>query len=259
MRLMISSSLRRDRDVGLRAVMAALALAIGCLLLVACGSGGSSSSNSGTPRAAILDQLSLTHPNQGFVDDATEQLTSAGYAVDYYPGEQVTVDLYDRLSDLDYDYLVLRVHMARFQGEWRGVTYDQPVLFTTDPYDPDLHADEQWDLRLNPVFAFDGAPKYFGVAPNFIKAAGGFEGATVILMGCSGMSSDAMAEAFADRGADRVVGWSDLVSANHTDAATSRLLAYLLDGSSAQEAVARTNDELGADPVYDSHLLTYAP
>jgi len=241
--------------VSIRAAVAMFVMAVGAVLLVACGSGGAA----GPPRAAIVDQLSLTHPNPGFVEDATDQLTRAGYAVDYYPGEQVTVDLYARLADLDYDYLVLRVHTARFAGDWRGETYDQPVLFTSDPYSADQYVAEQWDLLLNPVFAYEGAPRYFGVAPNFIDAAGGFDGATVILMGCSGMSTDALAAAFADQGADRVVGWNDFVSAQHTDAATSRLLAYLLDGSSAQQAVAKTNAEVGTDPVYQSHLLAYAP
>ena len=235
--------------------IAVIVTALAVLLLVSCGSEGSS----GSPRAAIVDQLSLTHPNATFVDDATGQLTRAGYAVDYYPGEEATIDLYDRLADLDYDYLVLRVHIARFAGEWRGQTYDQPVLFTSEPYSADQYVAEQWDLLLNPVYAYQGAPKYFGVAPNFIEAAGGFEGATVIMMGCSGLSTDALAAAFADQGADRVVGWNDLVSAQHTDEATSRLLGYLLEGSSAQEAVAKTNAEVGSDPVYDSHLLAYAP
>jgi hypothetical protein len=236
-------------------VRAVTALLFGvAVLLIACGSDASS----GPPRAAIVDQLSLTHPNQAFVEDATDQLTSAGFAVDYYPGEETTVDFYQQLADLDYDYLVLRVHIARFTGDWRGETYDNPILFTSEPYSADEYVAEQWDLLLNPVYAYEGAPKFFGVAPNFIEAGGGFDGATVIMMGCSGMSTDALAAAFADRGADRVVGWNDLVSAQHTDEATSRLLAYLLEGDSAQEAVARTNAEVGVDPVYDSHLLAYA-
>lgn len=243
---------------GQRSITVALLTAVAVTLLVACGS-GSEGPAQGPARAAIVDQLSISHPNQGFIDDATDQLVRAGYLVDYYPGEQVTVDLYRQIAEHDYEYVVLRVHMARFEGDWRGVTYDQPVLFTAEPYNPDQYVDEQWELLLNPVFAYEGAPRYFGVAPNFIEEAGDYEGATVVLMGCSGMSTDALAAAFSEQGAERVVGWNDLVSAQHTDEATSHLLGYLLDGSTAQEAVAKTNDEVGTDPIYDSHLLAYAP
>ena len=243
---------------GLRCVAVAL-LASVAVALLACGSDGRGTVSDGPARAAIVDQLSISHPNQGFVDDATDQLVRAGYLVDYYPGEQVTVDLYRQLAEHDYAYVVLRVHTARFEGEWRGVTYDQPVLFTAEPYNPDQYVDEQWELLLNPVFAYEGAPRYFGVAPNFIEDIGAYEGATVVLMGCSGMSTDALAAAFDGQGAERVVGWNDLVSAQHTDEATSHLLGYLLDGSTAREAVAKTNAEVGTDPIYDSHLLAYTP
>jgi len=56
-----------------------------------------SSEQPGPPRAAIVDQLSLTSPNQAFVQEATSMLEGAGYAVDYYPGEQVTIEFYQDL------------------------------------------------------------------------------------------------------------------------------------------------------------------
>ena len=43
-------------------------------------------------KAAIVDQLSLTFPNQTFIETATNTLKQAGYTVDYYPGEKVTVE-----------------------------------------------------------------------------------------------------------------------------------------------------------------------
>lgn len=43
-------------------------------------------------KAAIVDQLSLTYPNQTFTQTATNTLKQAGYSVDYYPGEEVTVE-----------------------------------------------------------------------------------------------------------------------------------------------------------------------
>lgn len=223
--------------------------------MAACGPG----ERTGPPRAVIVDQLGSTHPNADFVERATEKLERAGYAVDYYPGEQVSVDLFSQLDDLGYDFLVLRVHMARFQGEWRGQSYDNPVLFTNEPYTADQYIGEQWELELNPVFAYEGAPEYFGVGPNFVQAGSDFDGAAVVLMGCSGLSTDALAQAFVAKGAGEVIGWNDLVSAQHTDEATLLLLDHLLfDRLSSQQAVARTNSEVGVDPVYQSYLLSYA-
>ena len=224
--------------------------------MIACSSG----EPAGPPRAVIVDQLGATDPNAEFVERATEKLQRAGYAVDYYPSEQVSVELFSQLDDVGYDFLVLRVHMARFQGEWRGQSYDNPVLFTSEPYTADQYIDEQWELELNPVFAYEGAPEYFGVGPNFVQSGGDFDGAAVVLMGCSGLSTDALAQAFVAKGADEVVGWNDLVSAQHTDEATLRLLDHMLfEQLSPQQAVARTNSEVGTDPVYQSYLLSYAP
>jgi hypothetical protein len=53
--------------------------------------------STGSPRAAIVDQLSLTEPNPAFTEAATDLLEQAGYAVDYFPGEEVTVEFYRQL------------------------------------------------------------------------------------------------------------------------------------------------------------------
>ena len=96
--------------------------------------------------------------------------------------------------------------------------------------------------------------------PNFIKSSmkGNFPGTTIIIMGCDGLRSDSIAEAFVERGAKAVVGWDGLVSSAHTDAATERLLQHLLaDGLPLQEAVAQTMAEVGPGPSYGSTLLAY--
>ncbi len=244
------------------AALTALALAIPVVAVSAFLLFPRSSEPSGSPRAAIVDQLSLTFPNPEFVEEATTTLEQAGYVVDYFPGEEVTVDLYRDLPDRNYDYVILRVHTAQFDKEWRGKAYDEPVLFTSEPYSPVQYLEEQWELQLNPAFTFEGAPTYFAVAANFIESGmtGKFDDATVIMMGCGGLQTDRTAEAFVSRGAGTVVGWSDLVSANHTDNVTQLLLDKLLIGELPMEAaVAQTMAELGPDPTYNSELLSYAP
>jgi hypothetical protein len=86
----------------------ALVAALVVLLVLFWPSGGGPSG----PRAAIVDQLALTDPNDQFVADATRELTDAGYAVDYFAGDEVNVDLYRRLPSLGYGFVLLRSHSA---------------------------------------------------------------------------------------------------------------------------------------------------
>ena len=241
-------------------VVAAVVAAVAVVVLL-----GRSEGQQGPLRAAIVDQLELTVPNPEFVASGTAMLEEAGYAVDYYPGEEVTVEFYRGLPTRGYNLIIVRAHsglLARKDGP--GFT-DEAVLFTVDPYDP------QTDLRrLRPddvprlTFVWYGVPVppfYLGVKPEFVASSmkGDFGGATVILMGCDLLKGESMAEAFIDRGAGEVVGWDRSVTAGHTDAATERLLDHMLvDGLSTEQAVAQTMEELGRDPAFDSELLFYS-
>jgi hypothetical protein len=220
-----------------------------------------SSERSGPPRAAIVDQVSLTDPNSAFVQEATSMLEGAGYAVDYYPGEQVTIDFYQDLPSHHYEVVILRVHSARFQTD-AGVLTDDVVLFTGESYDRQRYVAERKAGILARVRYFETNPTsyFFGVTAKFVESRmkGDFKGATVILMGCDGLRSNTMAEAFVRKGAGAFISWDDLVSTDHTDAATERLLQHLVvDKLGTQEAVTRTMTEIGPDPSYGSKLHVY--
>ena len=222
-----------------------------------------SSEQPGPPRAAIVDQLSLTSPNSAFVQEATSMLEGAGYAVDYYPGEQVTIEFYQDLPRHHYEVVVLRVHSARFQTD-DGILTDEVVLFTGQPYDRQRYvAERKAGILARARYFLTNPPGYFfGVRAKFVESRmkGDFEGATVILMGCDGLRSNTMAEAFVRKGAGAFVSWDDLVSTDHTDAATERLLHYLLvEKRTLSEAIAQTMAEIGPDPSYGSKLLVYPP
>ena len=227
-------------------------------------------------RAAIIDQLSAKQPDPDFVQAATATLEEAGYTVDYYPSEQVTVDFYRNLPTHDYDIVLLRAHSAVPRTDL-ALPADVPqetlqrimdrigddvLLFTAQPYDNTAYLPEQKDLRLFPVI-FNGettGDSYFAIASDFVASSmnGRFKGTTVVLMGCSSLATDRTAAALVDRGAKVVFGWSGLVSPEHTDAATERLLQYLItDKLSPSEAVEKTATELGPDPAFDSTLGMY--
>jgi hypothetical protein len=117
-------------------------------------------------------------------------------------------------------------------------------------------------LRLVKV-SYPGSDEvFFGVRSDFITSSmkGRFDGTAIVLMGCNGLTTTRTAEAFIEKGAKAVVGWSELVSASHTDEATERLLEHLVvDGLTVGEAVEKTTAELGPDPAYGSVLRVYPP
>ncbi|MDO8615333.1 MAG: hypothetical protein Q7T33_06300 [Dehalococcoidia bacterium] len=204
-----------------------------------------------------MDQLSLTAPNPDFVETATDTLKDAGYAVDYFPGEEVTVDFYRGLADREYDLVLLRAHSARLQQEWQGQTLDQVILFTAEPYSEKKYIYEQQLGQLAIARYFEDSEPLFGIAPEFIRSSmtGSFDRSTVVLMGCEGLGSEETARSFVGKGAKTVISWNGLVSAAHTDAATEDLIDLLVrQDLPPAEAVAETMADVGPDPTYGSEL-----
>lgn len=241
------------------AVIAVLTLAAVAVILTPPGeplrdlAWGDSAQPSG-PRAAIVDQLSLTVPNPAFIATATELLEQAEYAVDYYPGQEVTVDFYRSLPERGYDLIIFRVHSATLATTEADTSVS---LFTGELYDSTRYVDEQADERLAITYYYEGSPKYFGITADFVESSmkGRFDDTMVIMMGCEGLSTDRTAQAFIDKGASAFISWTRFVSASHTDAATERLLELLLlEHVRPAVAVVETNAQLGPDPTYGSVL-----
>jgi hypothetical protein len=248
------------------------AAALAALVILSTGLAGGlllsgllTSGPSGPRTAAIVDQLGLTQPNPDFAERATSILEQAGYAVDYYPGEDVTVNFYRNLPTHGHDLIILRVHSGLVigrnivTGSQTGTDY--VALFTSEPYSDTRYSTERLG-RLGRSRYHEGGAEYFGIAPNFIRSSmtGRFDKTTIILMGCDGLKSLETADAFLERGAQAFVSWSGPVSATHTDAATENLLQHLLiDGLSLEEAIAQTTAEVGPDPSHGSTLLVHPP
>ncbi len=212
------------------------------------------------PKAAIVDQLSLTYPNQTFVQTATNTLEQAGYTTDYYPGEQVTVEFYRNLPTHGYKIVVLRTHSALVSTDKPPVT-----LFTSEPYSQTAYVYEQLRDQVGWVtYRFERdtpkEPTYFGISPLFVKDSmnGEFQNSVIVMMGCNGLTYTDMAEAFIQRGAKVYISWSNAVLASHTDLATTRLLQHLLtDQRTVDEAIEDTYRDVGANLTYTSRLLAY--
>lgn len=232
------------------------------------------------PRAAIIDQLALTDPNPALIEKSRQLLVDGGYAVDYYPSDRVTVDLYRRLPALGYQLVIIRGHSSgetqKVDPATQAVTQEPLVsLFTSEIYSPQLHVEDQRARRLDVVriarrFA-DGsfgpgvqvadppADRYFGITPAFIDTAKGrFKGSAVLLMGCDAANTDGMAAALISKGAAAVVGWDAPVTAGHTDDALAHILQHLIvDQATLGEAVARTMSDIGPDASFGAKLVAY--
>jgi len=248
----------RIRALTTGAGILALVAVVGGILISPVGNvAGIFSGEDNTRRAVIVDQLSASQPNPAFAESATRILEVDGYAVDYYSGDQVTVDLYRNLPRGEYDLVILRTHSTAVVS--RGEEDVQAVsLFTNEPYSETEYRDEQLAGKIGFAQYSDEGPKWFGVTTKFVKESmkGNFNDALVIGMGCQGLVNDLAAEAFSAKGADAFIGWDSNVSAEHTDKATERVLQLVTaDGLSASEAAAKTMSELGPDPYFGGSLV----
>ncbi|MGB9716612.1 MAG: hypothetical protein ACPL1G_09445 [Thermodesulfovibrionales bacterium] len=205
-------------------------------------------------KSAIIDHLSISHPNQSFVKECSEILREAGYTVDYYKGEDVTVEFYRNLPAREYDLIIFRVHSTYIHK------YLSLALFTSEPYTKERYVQEQMLNRVAKGFIepyHEGDPLYLVITDKFVRYSmkGSFHNSIIIMMGCASIKK-CMATAFIEKGAKAYIGWNGPVSAHHTDIATIRLLKYLLLGKKTiAEAVGETMKEVGSEPQYKNTLL----
>jgi hypothetical protein len=242
-----------------------LALAMLVPLAVSCGQPSTSSSTvPQKPRAGIIDQISVTENDTGFDAKAAEMLTSAGYEVDVWKGNIVTVDFYRQLPQLGYNVLILRVHSGLLYSlKDSGVTEsDTTYLFTGELYSTKKHISDQLTNKVSNALMTDNYPLVFAVNSQFVtdEMNGGFNKAAVIAMGCESFRLDDLASAFIKKGASVFVGWSSVVSLDYVDSTTLDLLQNLCTKNlPVAESMNSTMSRAGADPYFGTFLKAYPP
>lgn len=211
------------------------------------------------PRAAIIDQSSIIYPNKTFARTATNLLERAGYSVDYYPYENVTVKFYKNLPARGYKLILLRIHASLLDTGY--VTF-----FTSEHYDKskyvNLQLNEQLDIAWFSPEDIQSGDTYFGVNHNFvIKSMNGrFDNTTIIMMGCDGLNNSIMAEAFIEKGAKAYVGWKVPVGIGETDQATTHMLRhFLIERTTLEESIRQTFKEIEIVPEFNNQLTYYPP
>jgi hypothetical protein len=215
---------------------------------------GANGSQSPLAKAVIVDHLSTSHPNPAFFKECSDILKQAGYTVDYYKGNEVTVEFYRNLPTLAYDLIIFRVHSTYIQK------YLSMAMFTSEPYNRERYVYEQ--LRNRVALGYiepyhQGDPQYFVVTDKFVRYSmkGSFKNSIVIMMGCNSIKKG-MATAFLERGARAYIGWEGPVSAHHTDIAIIMLLRKLfVEQQTIVQAVGQTMEKVGSEPQYKNSLL----
>jgi len=103
-------------------------------------------------------------------------------------------------------------------------------------------------------------PWVFGIGAKFVTQSmeGGFPNTVIIMMGCSTLYLEDLAQAFINKGASTYLGWDAGVSLDYVDEATPILVTNLYGkGMAIKEALDKTMAEVGPDPHYHACLKYY--
>mgnify|MGYP007013816606 CR=1 FL=1 len=177
---------------------------------------------------------------------------------------EITVDFYKELFKSGYHVIVLRVH-STYTPDLSAQGWTLPegsvVIITQEKYEKTRHFVEQLGEQLMPSFAMNvsGIPLgygFFAFTERFVRAQSAvFPNSTIIVLGCHGLYTRGLAQAFLDRGALAYFGFDGFVDAFYSDKVGAKLLEKLfLEKESVGDAVVEVLLEVGPDPYYGSRL-----
>jgi len=210
-------------------------------------------------RAAILDGLATDYPNQTFIESAVEVLRGAGFEVDIYSPENISLSLLRELPSKDYSIVLFRVHGGRIR---------QPIgLFIGSGLFIEKCSPDSYRYEIESGYLLLGRPffsneTYCVAPPHYIsdKLHRDFKRTIIIAMSCFTGDDNLMASAFFERGARAYIGFRDKISPSYADAFTIRFLKKLyFEKLPIQEAFEQVSRELGPDPHYGGFPVLYLP
>jgi len=219
-------------------------------------------------KAVIIDQLYRDIPNPHYQNQTMSYLRDAGYDVDLYTSEDITIDFYKELPSMDYEFILFRTHSLAIYGknpsEW---------LFSGEKYSNKVHISETLAGQLSPgvpfivtedqTITYSEALKerYFMIGSKFIDESmvGQFPGSVIILGGCETMPHELLAEALVNRGASSVIGWNELINSSKNDRVmTSLLEEILVNGLEIDESIELVMDDFKKDKKSNLKLKHYS-
>ena len=226
----------------------------------------------GIKKAVIIDQLYRDKPNEEFHTKTTEYLKKAGYKVDIFTTEEITIDFYKKLPSMNYEYIVIRGHSL---GDGSIKKIKSATLFTGETHDYHKYIKEQYEghvgmgvpylySQINELGGFENLidETYFVFGSEFIEElmVGKFPDSTIILAGCETTKKQDLANSFLKLGASEVIGWTGLVDFKYNDNYTIHLLNQtLVNNVEMKNVIDSVNERLdGRLPShYDTKLVRY--
>ena len=192
------------------------------------------------------------------ITQMTQELEDCGFVVDLYQGDEITVDLYAELPGYGYRLIIFRAHSGLLVSE--GEVIKRTCLFTNELYSKSKHVTEQLTNQLARARINKDHPWVFGIGDEFVTKSmkKRFPNTVIIMMGCSCLYLDDLAQAFIQKGASTYMGWHASFGLDYVDEATPILVANLFSkGMTIKEAVDKTMADLGPDPYYHAYLKYY--
>ena len=141
-----------------------------------------------------------------------------------------------------------------------GEVIERTCLFTNEPYSETKHVAEQLSDQLAMARIDENHPWVFGVGDKFVTRSmeGEFDNTVIIMMGCSCLYLEDLAQAFINKGASAYLAWDAAVDLDYVDEATPYLIRQLcVDRVTVGKAAASTMNIVGPDPKYGAVLKYY--
>jgi len=218
------------------------------------------------PLAVIIDQLHDFIPNPYFKEKAIQYLELAGYKVDVFTTEDITVDFYKNLPSLNYKYIVIRTHGLE-DVNYNNATY----LFTGEKYDINKYIPEQLSNQLGKGAPIYGEERnlieeknedledrmYFLVGSKLVDElmVGKFPDSIILIGGCESVRNKDLAKSLILRGASEIVGWDRTIGSNENDRIMLEFLEKtLVDKEKIQDVVIELNDKFSSELQFSSEL-----
>jgi len=212
-------------------------------------------------RAAIVDQLYASYPNEDFTAKVAQQLEDYGFKVDLYQGDDITVDLFRNLPAYNYKLIIFRGHSGAVASSPQDrESIIGTYLFTNESFNRMKYTGERLEDELAPARVSQGYPYVFAIGPKFIinTMKGNFDNAIIIVDGCSCLYDEDLAQAFTQKGASAYLAWDATVDLDYVDEATMKLMENLCsERLPVNKAVALTMAIVGPDPQYGAVLQYY--
>jgi len=216
--------------------------------------------------AAIIDQLHDFIKNKHFLKKSQQFLELAGYDVDVYTTEDITVDFYKNLPSMNYKFIIIRTHSLEdpesknptflFTGEkFDMYKYTNEQIFDQVSRGIPIYGEELEELIENNEYSLD--KMYFVVGSKLFDdtTVGKFPDSIIFIGGCEVMRSKDLANSLINRGASSVIGWDRSINSSESDRVMLALLEeVLIDKIEINDAILSVMQEFGSDLEYSSQL-----